>query len=492
MDRNSQEFDNKKNVMKKSSSLESNLETTPLNRSEKFARKKRDRRSLESSSEISWLKEKQKQLFDQPLPEKDEWALAWLEACTSKSLGVLVRTAIPGFQTNAFHVLKLNDLISSVEKLDDIKIYLNKSESFIGFKTCVDFSMNEEEVLSSKTKSGPTFFQLLKQAKKKNKIDLIGGSVVNNYPNDLNYEVFQIYCDCFHAEKHSNYNFSILADGCGVGLKSRKAAQRAVIAATQFINQTLAHSSQLVQTAENVAWVLIQAIAMAHEAIVSQKSSIDMGTTTLNICFAFMTPQGKKYLMVAGVGDCKSFLATQNSENQYECIDVSSSKRLNLDLRDPGGRIGPYNRDKVDGKYIDPDLRNLSLTCIPLPQGESIIFNMSDGVHDNFNPCVHGKNPYEVDVNLSSSIQWSDLPELTQQALADKYQNELLSHLINEVAKKDKINLDDMCKYLTGYCHQLTSFGRTFMIENPTLQELDDKKKSPGKMDHCSVVAFKV
>ena len=137
-------------------------------------------------------------------------------------------------------------------------------------------------------------------------------------------------------------------------------------------------------------------------------------------------------------------------------------------------------------------MRNLSLTCIPLPEGESIIFNMSDGVHDNFLPYQLGIKPCEVDIDLLSSTQWSELPEHTQQALENRFQNDLLSRLINEITKKDKINLDGICEDLTDYCHQLTSFSRKFMVENPTQYEPEDKKQYPGKMDHCSVVALKV
>lgn len=455
-------------------SLKVTPEATSLSSEEKFIEKKNKRKSLELHFDVSKIR-------------KSKFGSSWLKACTSNTLGVVTYTAAPELQTTAFHKLKLQDLISSDEKLESIKIPLKKSEFFIGFKTLLDNSFENDELFSSKSDKDVSFYQLLKYAGNKDQNDL-GGSFVNNYPN---FEMNQIFCDCFHAEKHSSYTFSVLADGCGLGLKSRVAAQRAVIGATQFINQMLLHPLKLVQTAENMAWVLIQSIAMAHEAIVSvDQLDYNIGTTTLNICFAFITPQGKKYLMVAGLGDCKTFLVTQNSEKQYHVADVSSSKRVNPDPRDPGGRIGPQLL--IERKYVNPDLRNLSLVCMPLPEGESIILNMSDGVHDNFTPCSLGVKPCEVDVDLPFSMQWSDLSELDQQALESRFQVDLFSGLINEIMQKDVINLDGICKGLTDHCHQLTSVSRKFMEENPDKQDPEDKKQAPGKMDHCSVVAFRV
>ena len=55
-------------------------------------------------------------------------------------------------------------------------------------------------------------------------------------------------------------------------------------------------------------------------------------------------------------------------------------------MRDPGGRLGPYI-----GPKGGPDLRNLGL-FMTLCEQDSLVFILSDGVHDNLDPEVKKKN----------------------------------------------------------------------------------------------------
>jgi serine/threonine protein phosphatase PrpC len=417
-------------------------------------------------------------------------ALLCLEGQPSGKLGVVHYKACSSLQTKAFHKLNLSELLSCHSlKLADIILNLSDSNGLIlESKTLCDMKATSplSSPSSSYEESMDNEFPFLLSEKAPR---LIGGSSINNYPSNM--LGGQINCDFFHSELHPDYVFSLIADGCNWGESVRLAAQRAVIAAAQWINQMLAHSTQPVKRADNLAWVLVQAMAMAHEAIVSGYRDLHgIGTTTLNICLVFVTPEEEKYLMIAGVGDCKVLLATETTHNQYAVCQVECAKRLNTKATDPGGRLGPYTGPP---NFIDPDLRNLAVTCIPLPKGKSIIFNMTDGVHDNLNPEMLGKEPCEIDTNLPPSIKWSDLSFENYQAMATHYQNALFEHLINEVTvKKPESSLDKICEYITEYCHQVTSYGRDFMVSNPSKKEPSDKKLNPGKMDHCSIVAFEV
>jgi hypothetical protein len=391
-------------------------------------------------------------------------------------------------QTDAFHKLNLKDLISS-ESLAEIPIYLGNSNAIVLEARSLYDSVKKESLLSpSKQEIDSLLLSLLNVAPQNESLHhIIGGAFINNYP--INSQVAQINCDCFRCEVHPDYIFSILADGCSWGISSQLAARCAVAAAARFINSILAHTSQPVKTAENLAWVLIQAMAHAHEAIVTgHKDLINVGTTTLNISLLFTTPDKKKYLMVAGVGDCKVFIGTQTATTGYGVTEVVCSKRTGSCIKDPGGRLGPF----VGLNYNDPDLRNLAVTCMQLPEGESIILNMSDGVHDNLHPKQLGKEPYEVEKTLDSSIRWSSLSLEMREALAMRFQSELLASLINQaIDQMQQPDLDAICGFITHYCHQVTACGRNFMEENPSKPEPKDKKSNPGKMDHCSLVAFK-
>jgi serine/threonine protein phosphatase PrpC len=410
-----------------------------------------------------------------------------LEGKPSGALGVVNHRAFPCLQTQAFHKLKLEQLVSAY-KLEDIVLSLSNPASLVLEAKTLRDSITQKTPSSRDKSQSDVILPLLSVQVEREQGQLLGGAFVNNYPTST--VGAQINCDFFHGELHPDYMFSLIADGCNWGTAVRLAAQRAVVAATQFINQMLTHSSQPVKTAENLAWVLVQAMAMAHEAIVSgYRDAYGVGTTTLNICFVFMTPEGKKYLMVAGVGDCKVLLATQTVNDQYTVSQVECSKRLNFKATDPGGRLGPY----VGTDYIDPDLRNLSITFIPLPEEKSIIFNMTDGVHDNLQPEMLGKEPSDLDTALPSSTKWSDLIPEKRQEMAIRYQNALLERIINDaVTKKPDASLDNICESITDYCHQVTAYGRNFMETNPHKNEPSDKKLNPGKMDHCSIVALQV
>jgi Protein phosphatase 2C len=403
-------------------------------------------------------------------------------------LSAPIRLSLPSLQTQAFDRLEFKDLLCSNSlKLEDVQFYMHSNQSILESKT-----FHDPKNADLQSPINPRGVDLLFRKLQETETNLpsvdsrVGGAYVNNYPRI--YGSAQINCDAFHVEVHPDYAFSVVADGCNWGKRPREAAQRAVAAASAYINIALGYYSKQIKTASQIACCLIQSIAMAHESIVNEKQNVsDAGTTTINICFAFADHKGKKYLLLAGVGDCKAFIVFKNKDHLYKVVE-GTSRRLSFDPKDPGGRLGPYDGDKLS----DPDLRNLSLTCLPLPEQECVILNVTDGVYDNLTPEGLGIDPYEVSKKFSETTKWSDLENEERIELETSYQNGLLSRLINEADTTQDSSLNTICQCITQHCHKMTSLGRTYMEEHPQAKEPQDKKEYPGKMDHCTVAAFRI
>ncbi len=73
----------------------------------------------------------------------------------------------------------------------------------------------------------------------------------------------------------------------------------------------------------------------------------------------------------------------------------SAGNRAHLeDVTDPGGRLGPTNGCPGDQ---EPDLRNLALHLTACEDGD-IVFILTDGVYDNFDPELRGLTPRDLGV----------------------------------------------------------------------------------------------
>jgi hypothetical protein len=191
----------------------------------------------------------------------------------------------------------------------------------------------------------------------------------------------------------------------------------------------------------------------------------------------------------AGLGDCKAF---HWSSKTGEVIDITVNNRQNItDARDPGGRLGPYLEMGA------PDLRNLKIYFHPCEAGD-IIFIISDGVHDNFDPQSLGKSPKELNINAES---WSQIdskdPVLYAETEKVKYlfANKFLNTLIGgakSLQPATRTTPSLITNKLTEHSLQLTKPARHFMEQNWNKKLPPDYAKYPGKMDHATCVAFEV
>jgi len=179
------------------------------------------------------------------------------------------------------------------------------------------------------------------------------------------------------------------------------------------------------------------------------------------------------------VGDCKAFKFDQRSRT---CVDITVGNRNNLtDPRDPGGRLGPQTRNG------GPDLRNLDVYSVPCQIGDIIIL-CTDGVHDNLDPQILGKNP--ASIGLAGSETWEEVSSDIGVDAKNKYMNKLLTDMI--LLDGNEINPSVIAKKIVRYCRDVTGASRQWMEQNPNSVQQADYEQYPGKLDHATAVAVLV
>ena len=131
-----------------------------------------------------------------------------------------------------------------------------------------------------------------------------------------------------------------VADGCGWGLRS----ERAAIQATTTVRDYLSSKQSKIKDLQDAGHYLYRAFCIAHNKIIEGKEDVfEAGTTTLltGICMEIIqqTDSDPKWCFVcASVGDCKAFLISKKSK---DLVDITAGNRMNTnDATDPGGRIG--------------------------------------------------------------------------------------------------------------------------------------------------------
>jgi len=189
---------------------------------------------------------------------------------------------------------------------------------------------------------------------------------------------------------------------------------------------------------------------------------------------------------VASVGDCKAFHWDSKTR---QVTDITEGNRSNLtDASDPGGRLGPYLEEG------SPDLRNLDLYLHRCNDGD-IIFCVSDGVHDNYDPQQLGKSPRDFGIP-SDTWQHAEktLPLQAEEAKTHfrlQMMEEQFISLLNEQERAQLLPTDVVNTLLT-HCWNVTSASREFMESNPTKKLPADYNLYPGKQDHATCIAVHV
>ncbi|KAN0037096.1 hypothetical protein ACTFIV_002428 [Dictyostelium citrinum] len=285
--------------------------------------------------------------------------------------------------------------------------------------------------------------------------------------------------DRYTCAVYNNRLITCLADGCNWGQKPKEAAQNA---STAFIDYVISKNDDMTNVKE-VGKILFNAFECAHKSIMLGKDEFwEAGTTTLlggvlleiNKGSDKWSPQWE--FVCASVGDCKAYLLSQG-----EVTDITEGNRSNLDAKDCGGRLGPHLEQ---GK---PDLRNLNIFCASV-YDEDIIMIVSDGVHDNLDPKHLGKTPNDMskEFNLNGE-KWTDVDFSKAQVAKNAFTASLL-----ETLAADSTDPCEISNRILEHCWNTTVASRFFMENNAGKRLPEDYSRYPGKMDHTSIICFKV
>mmetsp|Transcript_14999 Transcript_14999/g.20981 ORF Transcript_14999/g.20981 Transcript_14999/m.20981 type:complete len:915 (+) Transcript_14999:136-2880(+) len=305
------------------------------------------------------------------------------------------------------------------------------------------------------------------------------GRSVSSYPVFNGKREGDPICDMFVLSHYENRTIAAVADGCSWGEESKEAARKA----SRMYLQYMKRCQDLIQTTHDAANFILRAYFAGHQAIVQGRNEETLflaGTTTMlaGIVLELETPQdGKPFVFVCcSIGDCKAYHYTPK-HGRFDEITIGN--RGGLDVRDPGGRLGPY---LDEGK---PDLRNLTLYCYPCEESD-IIALVSDGVHDNLDPHTLGKSPSELGISAEND-SWDNV---NHDAVAERLQ-QFTESLITSIVGKP-VTVQTVTNNLTQHGLDVTQKIRTFMETNIGQKVPVDYKNLPGKPDHTTCLSFKV
>ncbi|KAM3718442.1 PP2C-like domain-containing protein [Dirofilaria immitis] len=345
--------------------------------------------------------------------------------------------------------------------------------------------------------------------------------------------------DAFGIVARDNNVIMALADGVNWGEGARLAARCAIRGAIDHLNYHL--FAEECKTTTEIFHTLLGAFHSAHALILQEGGLL----TTLCVAVAVQLKESTTWVLcVCNVGDSLCFV--YNPQTGVQEITIASHDICSMrDMRDAGGALGP-----VDG--TNPQLHNL--TCsMTFVEPDDVIFITSDGVSDNFDPVVGKfcviKRPSEpvipvekcepVAISLDKEDKSRDvefarirtcnasLPcvdaeerhELMLLRMGDIISNGILpptSRLRSSPARRSQspisngvvVSASKLCHNLIQFARQL-SMAKRRTLEDPELYQIEKRltkseqrnhrkmvrcklSEMPGKLDHATVVAFKV
>lgn len=182
--------------------------------------------------------------------------------------------------------------------------------------------------------------------------------------------------------------------------------------------------------------------------------------------------------MSVSLGDCKAFRVSKNGL----VFDLSEESRNDpFDVTDPGGRLG------VHAGEPKPDLRSLFAFWSPVDEGD-VISLMSDGISDNLDPQIHGLMPPDLGVDVDN---WSNLSRGLGSILKSEYVKNYITEKIVPT-EPSFITPNTIAHGLMSNALSVTEHHRNYLSQNPSLKAPSDYSLFPGKLDHASVVSFRV
>ncbi|CAF0999657.1 unnamed protein product [Rotaria sp. Silwood1] len=298
--------------------------------------------------------------------------------------------------------------------------------------------------------------------------------------------------DCFAICAQENNAILSIADGVNWGYKPRLAARCAIHGAMACLNQQL--FERKLNTTKDVFERINAAIHAAQQLIIENNGSL----TTLTV--SIICPSNRRWFVCSAiVGDSNAYVYSRKQKSVFELTQGSRNLNDERDMRSPGGALGMTMTEKAD-------LSNLTYSLMEIEQGD-FVFLTTDGISDNYDPCVSGsaasvKTPLLV---RKSSNSISDIP-LTLMTAYERHSYSLRRMHLSIADNEEQLNALDLCNRLLQYVIRLTAEQRHIIEqgvrENEGIQgsarnqfEIDMRDKVgkvPGKLDHASIVVYQV
>uniref|UniRef100_A0A1I8A5B2 PPM-type phosphatase domain-containing protein n=1 Tax=Steinernema glaseri TaxID=37863 RepID=A0A1I8A5B2_9BILA len=336
--------------------------------------------------------------------------------------------------------------------------------------------------------------------------------------------------DVYGVIARENNGVLALADGVNWGEGARLAARCAVRGALDHLNQHI--EDGLLHTTTDVFHCLLGAFHAGHALILQEGGLL----TTLCVAVALPVKNSDAWVLcVCNVGDSLCFVFNE-SYGVREVTLASHDIGQMRDMRDAGGALGP-----VDGR--NPQLQNLTCSMTFIEQGD-LVFITSDGVSDNFDPvvgkfCVIKRTDTDKENTTTTSGDKKAVSVTVKDNGRDEefartrrckatlpcvdalQRHELMLLRMNDIVlngfqtaerddatpQKKTITAGSLCHNLVQFAHQL-SMAKRRTLEDPELYKNEKLSKSeerarrkmvrgkisemPGKLDHASVVAYRV
>ena len=318
--------------------------------------------------------------------------------------------------------------------------------------------------------------------------------------------------DVYAVVARPNSCIMAVADGCNWGIKPRLAARCAVHGCIEYLHSKLFECPKMPGTTQDIFHNILRSL---HNA---QKLIIDHGgtTTTLSVAVIVELAEGKgnKWgLCVVSVGDTLCYVWRNDVQAVHE-VTFAMHQGKERNARDSGGCLGADLGD-------NPDLSNLCCCFVPISEGD-IVFIMSDGISDNFDPVylreAVPESQFTPKPQIPSVPGFPPLPEeeplQAEMNVVTPEQREALALMKITTTLKQQwllnrsLTAQGVKDALINYVIEATEDKRNFLEHiwnetdekdmTPSQKRARDRrisknlKQYPGKLDHATVAAYKV
>lgn len=286
--------------------------------------------------------------------------------------------------------------------------------------------------------------------------------------------------DHYRIEVFNSFAIACVADGCGWGRRQSLAS----LDASEIFVEYLKKNVQDFRTLKNAGIHLIKSLEEAHIGTIErakERGDDSAGTTTILGGVLVRAKHAGVWcwnFVYINLGDCKVFKYSLREDRIVDLIAERSRPSEKAD--DPGGRIGSQPL---------PDIRNLYVDSEICEDGD-ILFLVSDGVHDNFDPSSSPLNPRDIDESLPES--WKEIEKTVLQKIVNSWREKEMMRVLRAAVGEKALEPEHFTKYLVDSCVAHTKSSRDFLEneDNKRNKLPSDYKLYPGKMDHTTLLAF--